>query len=97
MKLRQFWNRHRQIVYGGWFPAKPQDRRKWRQRGIGGRLIYNAEFEAFEYAETTPQTVQRLLCEGLMPNPYSWTAYWADTNVNLPRKYQLWGGAPVQM
>jgi len=92
------------IRYAGWIPGHSRDRRKWRQMGVGGRMRYSIMQTAypgwgrgaFERCEVSPQTMQKLLDMDCLPNPRSWTAYWVETDANLPRERQLWGGAPVQ-
>lgn len=97
IKMKWFRWPERQIMYAGWLDGKSEDRRKWRQLGVEGRMIYNTDAHAFEHCDIRPERMRELLYQGAIPNPYSWTAYWVDTDRQLPRKHQLWGGAQVQL
>jgi hypothetical protein len=91
------------VMYAGWLPANPWDRRKWRKLGVGGSMRFRAmpgvygTLGVFEHCDVTPKTMQRLLDQEVLPNPGSWTAYWKQTGKQLPRERQLWGGALVQL
>ena len=104
--IQNAWNRHNTIMYAGWIPTNPEDRAKWRQLGLRGEMIYSAGRIAPQYAEqwagalehceATPKVMQRLIEQKALPDPMLFTAYWIETDTNLPRDRQLWGGASVQ-
>jgi len=63
---------------------------------------------AFSHCHASPSTMQYLIQGNhppayetkryrwrLLPNPGSFTAIFEGTEIQLPRRYQLWGGAPV--
>lgn len=87
----------RAIVYHGWIAGKLWERSKWRQLGVKGEMRYNSAFRAFEYCEISPVLMQQIIDERLIDNPSSFTAAWADTGEQLPKRRQLWGNAPVQL
>ena len=87
----------RRIMYAGWISGEPEDRRKLRRLGIHGPMRYSRDCKAFQQCLLTPRKMQRLIDKGVLPNPGSWTAYWVDTDENLPRERQLGIAGKVQL
>jgi hypothetical protein len=84
-------------MYAGWVPDNTLSKKQWRRFGMGGEMIHSAEKRVYEYCDLTPEVLQRMIDAGLITNPMSWTAYDADTDVQLPPERQLWGGAGIQV
>lgn len=67
------------ILFVGWIPGKPKDRKTLIRLGVKGKMIYDPGKTyygtgCFSHCEATEEVMERLICEFHLPNPGSFTA-----------------------
>ena len=76
-------------LYVGWIKAKPDNKAVLRFLGVEGEMIYNKEYQCFEYCECSRLVIEvlRMFWKEFWPGCF--TAIDKLTEIPLPMEYQI--------